>query len=141
VSSGVTTDHAGNDTEMGTMSQQGPPQVPPRPTQVKVGRVVSDKMDKTVLVDVQTYRRHALYGRITRHSKRYMVHDETNSANVGDEVRFCLCRPISRHKTWILMEITRRSRGQAMLPEESTSDYRETSEELGDHLAAEEAVE
>lgn len=101
-----------------------PPQVPPRPTQVKTGKVVGDKMDKTVVVQVNIFRRHPLYGQVTRHSKRYMVHDEDNSAQVGDEVRFCLCRPISRHKSWILMDITRRSRGQILQGEENTTTYR-----------------
>ena len=105
-----------------------PPQVPQRPTQVKTGKVVSDAMNKTVVVQVNIYRRHPLYGQVMRQSKRYMVHDEQNSAHTGDEVRFCLCRPISRHKSWILMEITRPSRSQMRVQEENTSDYRQPAE-------------
>ena len=114
-----------------------PPQVPPRPTQVKTGKVVSDKMDKTVLVQVNTFRRHPLYGQVTRHTKRYMVHDEQNSAKVGDDVRFCLCRPISRHKSWILMAITQRSRGLVLVREENTTTYR-AAPEAGDDATVEE---
>jgi small subunit ribosomal protein S17 len=110
------------------MGKSMPPQVPPRPTQVKVGRVVSDKMNKTALVEVRTLRRHPLYGHVERRSKKYMVHDEENSAHVGDEVRFCLCRPLSRHKSWILMEITRRARGAILPGEENTQDLRQAAE-------------
>jgi small subunit ribosomal protein S17 len=105
-----------------------PPQVPQRPTQVKTGKVVSDKMAKTVIVQVNTFRRHPLYGQVMRQSKRYMVHDEQNASHIGDEVRFCLCRPISRHKSWVLMEITRPSRSQMRVQEENTSDYRQPAE-------------
>jgi small subunit ribosomal protein S17 len=105
-----------------------PPPVPQRPTQVKTGKVVSDKMEKTVVVQVNTFRRHPLYGQVMRHSKRYTVHDEQNTSHIGDEVRFCLCRPISRHKSWVLMEITRPSRSQMRVQEENTSDYRQPAE-------------
>lgn len=109
-----------------------PPQVPQRPTQVKTGKVVSDTMNKTVVVQVNIFRRHPLYGQVMRQSKRYMVHDEHNTAHIGDEVRFCLCRPISRHKSWILMDITRPSRSQMRVQEENTSDYRQPTEGEGE---------
>lgn len=118
-----------------------PPRVPPRPTQVKIGRVVSDKMDKTALVEVRTLRRHPLYGHVERRSKKYMVHDEDNTAQVGDEVRFCLCRPISRHKSWILMEISRRARGSILPGEQNTQDFREPSEATEAEAAAGEPAE
>ncbi|MCL4541839.1 MAG: 30S ribosomal protein S17 [Chloroflexi bacterium] len=85
------------------------PQVPVHPTQVKVGTVIQDKMDKTILVEVNSFRRHPLYRHVIRTTKRYLVHDEHNTAHVGDQVRFCYCRPISRHKTWILTEVIRQS--------------------------------
>jgi small subunit ribosomal protein S17 len=91
------------------MKEYSPPQVPVRPTQVKVGTVVQDKMDKTILVEVNSFRRHPLYRHVIRTTKRYLVHDEHNTAHVGDQVRFCYCRPISRHKTWMLIETIRRS--------------------------------
>lgn len=112
------------------MKQNLPPQVPPRPTQVKIGRVVSDKMDKTRVVEVNTFRRHPLYGQVQRRTKRYFVHDELNHTHVGDEVRFCLCRPLSRHKSWILMEVTRPSRGRVRLEEENIADLRPEGEEV-----------
>jgi small subunit ribosomal protein S17 len=79
---------------------------PPR-TQ-KVGRVVSDKMDKTVVVAVDSVRRHPLYHkRITRTSK-FMAHDEQNSCKPGDIVRIEETRPLSKHKRWIVREIVER---------------------------------
>ncbi|GEM_PF-6729498 len=108
------------------------PRVPRRPTQVRTGKVVSDKMAKTVVVEVNTFRRHPLYGQVQRESKRFLVHDEAETAHIGDEVRFCLCRPISRHKSWILMEISKRSRSQMQLAEETTADYRAADEDAGE---------
>jgi len=64
------------------------------------GRVVSDKMDKTVVVAVESRVRHPLYGRIVRRTKRYKAHDETNQYHVGDTVEIQECRPLSREKTW-----------------------------------------
>lgn len=68
-----------------------------------VGRVVSDKMEKTVVVAVQTLRRHRLYQRTMRRTKKYMVHSELNEARTGDLVRIQESRPISRHKHWRVM--------------------------------------
>lgn len=70
-----------------------------------VGRVVSDKMEKTVVVSVQTLRRHRLYQRTVRRSKKYMAHNERNEARLGDLVRMQESRPISRHKHWRVQEI------------------------------------
>jgi small subunit ribosomal protein S17 len=80
-----------------------------KPRTQKVGRVVSDKMDKTVVVAVNYVRRHPLYHkRITRTSKFY-AHDENNSARTGDIVRIEESRPLSRHKRWIVREIVERA--------------------------------
>lgn len=80
----------------------------PRRTQ-KVGRVVSDKMDKTVVVAVDYVRRHRLYHkRITRTSK-FMAHDETNQCRPGDIVRIEETRPLSKNKRWIVREIVERA--------------------------------
>src|ERR671910_152147 len=82
------------------------PAQPPR-TQ-KVGRVVSDKMDKTVVVAVDSVRRHRLYHkRITRTSK-FMAHDERNECKPGDLVRIEETRPLSKNKRWIVREIIER---------------------------------
>lgn len=79
------------------------------PRTQKVGRVVSDKMDKTVVVAVNYVRRHPLYHkRITRTSK-FLAHDEKNLAQPGDLVRIEECRPISRRKRWIVREIVEKA--------------------------------
>jgi len=78
------------------------------PRTQKVGRVVSDKMDKTVVVSVDYVRRHRLYHkRITRTSK-FMAHDERNECKPGDLVRIEETRPLSKHKRWIVREIIER---------------------------------
>jgi small subunit ribosomal protein S17 len=64
------------------------------------GRVVSDKMDKTVVVAIESRVRHPLYGRIVRRTKKFKAHDETNQFHVGDLVEIVECRPLSRDKTW-----------------------------------------
>jgi small subunit ribosomal protein S17 len=64
------------------------------------GRVVSDKMDKTVVVAVESRVRHPLYGRIVRRTTKYKAHDEQNQYHVGDTVEIMECRPLSRDKTW-----------------------------------------
>ncbi len=74
-----------------------------------VGQVVSDKMDKTVVVSVRQTRQHPLYGKVIRVSKRYKAHDENNTCRVGDEVRIVECRPISRDKHWSVEEIVKRA--------------------------------
>jgi small subunit ribosomal protein S17 len=79
------------------------------PRTQKIGRVVSDKMDKTVVVAVDYVRRHRLYHkRITRTSK-FMAHDEQNSCKIGDTVRIEETRPMSKNKTWIVREVLERS--------------------------------
>ena len=76
-----------------------------RPRTQKVGRVVSDKMDKTVVVAVDSVRRHPLYHkRITRTSK-FLAHDEENRCRPGDVVRIEETRPLSKRKRWIVREI------------------------------------
>jgi small subunit ribosomal protein S17 len=74
----------------------------------KVGRVVSDKMDKTVVVSVERLRRHPIYKRVVRLSSKFKAHDEANSAKVGDTVRIEESRPLSREKRWRVVEIVAR---------------------------------
>jgi len=71
----------------------------------KVGTVVSDKMDKTVVVAVESLKRHRLYGRSIRRTKKYHVHDETNRCKLGDKVVIADSRPISKTKHWTIREI------------------------------------
>jgi small subunit ribosomal protein S17 len=69
------------------------------------GTVVSDKMDKTVVVEVMTTKRHPLYGKVIRMSKKYKAHDENNECRMGDRVQIVESRPISRHKRWAVVTI------------------------------------
>jgi small subunit ribosomal protein S17 len=71
----------------------------------KVGRVVSDKMDKTVVVSVERLQRHPIYKRVIRRSTKFKAHDQDNAAQVGDTVRIEESRPLSRDKRWRLVEI------------------------------------
>lgn len=73
-----------------------------------VGIVVSDKMDKTIVVEVRTKKLHKLYKKYVSSSKKYKVHDEENTANAGDTVRIVESRPISKEKTWRLVDVIER---------------------------------
>lgn len=70
-----------------------------------VGKVVSSKNDKTITVLVETYKKHPLYGKRVKYSKKYAAHDETNKAKVGDVVRIVETRPLSATKRFYLKEI------------------------------------
>ena len=76
---------------------------------VYVGRVVSDKMDKTVTVLVETYKTHKLYGKRVTYSKKHKTHDENNSAKLGDIVKIQETRPLSATKRFRLVEIVEES--------------------------------
>ena len=70
-----------------------------------VGKVISDKTDKTITVLVETYRKHPLYGKRVKYSKKYAAHDEKNEAKIGDVVRIAETRPLSKTKHYRLAEI------------------------------------
>lgn len=70
-----------------------------------IGVVVSDKADKTITVKVETYRKHPLYGKRVKYSKKYAAHDENNTAHVGDKVRLAQTRPLSKTKRYELVEV------------------------------------
>jgi small subunit ribosomal protein S17 len=74
------------------------------PKRILTGTVVSDKNDKTVVVLVERKVKHPLYGKIIRRSKKYHAHDEANAAKAGEVVRIQECAPISKNKTWTLVE-------------------------------------
>src|SRR3954462_4465029 len=74
------------------------------PRRVLSGRVVSDKMDKTITVLVERRVIHPLYKKFIRRSKKYAAHDESNLCKEGDAVRIEECRPISKRKTWLVIE-------------------------------------
>lgn len=71
----------------------------------RVGTVISDRMDKTVVVRVQTLKEHPRYKKVVRQSSRFKVHDEQNQCTVGDRVRIVETRPLSHDKRWRLLEI------------------------------------
>ncbi|HUY40327.1 MAG TPA: 30S ribosomal protein S17 [Candidatus Dormibacteraeota bacterium] len=77
---------------------------------IKVGRVASDKMDKTIVVVSETRVPHGVYGKIVRKSARFKAHDERNEAHTGDVVRIVECRPLSRDKRWRLVEVVERAK-------------------------------
>ena len=70
-----------------------------------VGIVVSDKADKTIIVKVETQKKHPLYGKRVKYSKKYAAHDEENIAKVGDKVRLVATRPLSKTKRYELAEV------------------------------------
>jgi small subunit ribosomal protein S17 len=84
----------------------------------KVGRVVSDKMDKTIVVSVERLTRHRLYKRVIRLSTKFKAHDETNDARIGDTVLIEESRPLSATKRWRLVSVTARA-GEHGLPGET----------------------
>lgn len=75
---------------------------------VEIGKVVSDKMDKTVVVAVETLVRHPLYGKTIKRTKKYKAHDEENACRIGDKVRLMETRPLSKEKRWRVVEIMSR---------------------------------
>lgn len=72
---------------------------------VQVGKVVSDKMDKTIVVAVETYKKHPLYAKRIKYTKKFKAHDENNQAKMGDIVRIMETKPLSKDKRWRLVEI------------------------------------
>ena len=77
----------------------------------KVGRVVSNKMDKTIVVVVESLKRHRIYKRTYKQTKRFYAHDEQNACQIGDIVRIEESRPLSKLKRWGLIEIVKRGSG------------------------------
>ncbi len=71
----------------------------------KIGVVLGNKMDKTIVVKVERFRAHLLYGRILKKASKFKVHDEENTAKIGDKVRIVQIRPLSKDKHWRLVEI------------------------------------
>jgi len=76
----------------------------------RIGVVVSNKMDKTIVVKVERCLMHPKYGKFVKRSTKFKVHDQNNDCNVGDVVRIMETRPLSREKCWILVEIIERAK-------------------------------
>ena len=81
-----------------------------RARKTRVGMVVSDKMEKTVVVSIERRVQHPVYGKMVRRTKKLKAHDEENSAKTGDTVRIMETRPLSKDKRWRLIEIIERAR-------------------------------
>ena len=77
---------------------------------LRVGKVVSDRMKKTIVVSIERLVKHPTYGRYVRHRTKFKVHDENNECRVGDTVRFMETRPMSKDKRWRVVEIVDRAR-------------------------------
>jgi small subunit ribosomal protein S17 len=99
----------------------------------KVGRVVSDKMDKTIVVSVERLARHPLYKRVIRLTTKFKAHDETNDARIGDTVQIEESRPLSATKRWRLVEVVQRA-GEHGAPGEVVAEEEATQEAI--HAAA-----
>jgi small subunit ribosomal protein S17 len=76
----------------------------------RIGVVVSNKMDKSIVVAVKRKVKHPIYGKFINRTKKLMAHDEENSCNIGDKVRISETRPLSKNKTWRLIEIIERAK-------------------------------
>ena len=76
----------------------------------RVGVVVSDKMDKTIVVEIRTRVKHPLYGKIMNRTTRFKAHDENNECGIGDTVRVMETRPLSKDKNWRLVEIIEKAK-------------------------------
>jgi small subunit ribosomal protein S17 len=77
---------------------------------VRTGTVVSDKMDKTIVVKVEDFIRHPLYGKRVKRTTKFKAHDEQNACGIGDRVRIMETRPLSRDKRWRLVEIIEKAK-------------------------------
>ena len=99
----------------------------------KVGRVLSDRMDKTIVVSVERLARHPLYKRVIRLSTKFKAHDEANEARIGDTVLIEESRPLSATKRWRLVSVVQRV-GDHALPGEVVADESATTEAI--HSAA-----
>ncbi|MEO8972959.1 MAG: 30S ribosomal protein S17 [Ktedonobacteraceae bacterium] len=95
------------------MTQQNDAATPVKTThrQQKIGRVVSNKMDKTIVVVVESLKKHRIYKRTYKQTNRFQAHDEENTCQVGDTVRIEESRPLSKMKRWRLIEIIKRGSG------------------------------
>jgi small subunit ribosomal protein S17 len=83
-----------------------------KPRRTKTGRVTSNKMDKTVVVEVEIVIRHRLYGRTMRRTRSFKAHDDGNRCSIGDTIVIAESRPISKEKHWTVQKILRRGTGE-----------------------------
>lgn len=77
---------------------------------IRIGKVVSDKMDKSIVVSVERRVKHPIYGKFVKKTSRFMAHDENNECGIGDTVRIMETRPVSKSKRWRLVEIVEKAK-------------------------------
>jgi len=77
---------------------------------IRVGQVVSDKMDKSIVVSVERRVKHPVYGKYVKKTSRFMAHDEENTCGIGDTVRIMETRPLSKRKRWRLVEVIEKAK-------------------------------
>ncbi len=76
----------------------------------RIGLVVSNKMDKSIVISVERREKHAIYGKFVKKTSKFMAHDDKNDCNIGDTVRIMETRPLSKNKNWRLVEILERAK-------------------------------
>jgi len=76
----------------------------------RTGLVVSNKMDRSIVVEIETRKKHPIYGKFVKQTNKFMAHDEKNDCNIGDTVRILEVRPLSKNKRWRLVEILERAK-------------------------------
>src|ERR1700693_4807267 len=110
MSTEVQTTDAANAAAPGAAGAAGPA---PAPREGKVpGKVVSNKMDKTIAVSVERLVKHPMYGKYIRRTTKLLAHDESNECKEGDTVSIKPCRPMSRRKSWMLVRVVERARAE-----------------------------
>jgi len=77
---------------------------------VRIGKVVSDKMDKTIAVEIESFESHPLYNKKVKRTKKFKAHDELNECVIGDKVKIMETRPLSKDKRWRLVEILEKAK-------------------------------
>ena len=120
---------------------EAPPAVSAAPRQkVRFGTVVSDKMQKTVVVAVETTKRHRLYKKTLKRTKRYKVHDEHNECRLGDHVRIIETRPLSKEKRWRLAAILVRGNVAEIQPQAIGAEILEPTSVTAEETATDDAA-
>ncbi len=76
----------------------------------RIGLVVSNKMDRSIVVEIETKKKHPMYGKFVKQTNKFMAHDDKNDCNIGDTVKISETRPMSKNKRWRLVEIIERAK-------------------------------
>jgi small subunit ribosomal protein S17 len=113
MSTEVQTTDAANAAELAAAGASAVPGPTPVPGQrLLTGKVVSNKMDKTIAVSVERLVKHPMYGKYIRRTTKLLAHDESNECKEGDTVSIKPCRPMSRRKSWVLVRVVERARAE-----------------------------